>query len=178
MKMIITQQSSKLINKLPWLIFFMLVSCFGTKQDDQLTIIELVTPQGGVLQTQLALTIADQSQGLSGVQDDQFSNDQAMLFYYLEEDVREFWMPDTFFNLDIFFLDSQLRILDVERNIQAHPGMKEPPRIPRTRPIRARHVLELKASSPHARQLKIGDQIKWQGSLTQTEIESKIRRGQ
>lgn len=177
MKTIITQQSSNLIKKLQWLALLALMSCFGTQQEDSKIQIELITPQGGVLQTQLALSVEEQSKGLSGIQDDQFLADQAMFFYYLEDVIREFWMPDTYFNLDIFFLDSELRIIDVERNVQSHPGMKEPPRIPRTRPIRARHVLELKASSPHARQLKIGDQIKWPQSPSQTEIESKIRRG-
>jgi uncharacterized protein len=178
MKTIITQQSSKLIKKLQCLALLALISCFGAGQETSNIQIELLTPQGGVLQTQLALTVESQSQGLSGVQDNDFAADQAMLFYYLEDGIREFWMPDTYFNLDIFFLDADLRVIDIERNVQAHPGMKEPPAIPRTRPIRARHVLELKSASVHARQLKIGDQIRWPGSPTQTEIKARIRREQ
>lgn len=150
-----------------------LKACFA--QADRTVV--LLTPDGAKLNTRLALTLEEQSQGLSGLSPEQFGDNEAMLFYYLEDGIRQFWMPDTHFNLDIFFLDHELRVIDVDRNMMAHPGLQEPPPIARTRAVRAHHVLELKSSSPHARGLKIGHQLKWMGPPARSEIESSIRHG-
>jgi uncharacterized protein len=175
---IIAQRPLNLIKNLILILCLGLSSCFAAKQKaPELTSI-LVTPQGVELTTRLALTLEQQGQGLSGVQPEDFTDTEAMLFVYDSEGVREFWMPDTYFNLDIFFLDENLRVIDVERNVPAHPGMVEPPPIARTRSIRSWHVLELKASSPHARSLRIGDQLKWKGDVSLTEIKSNIRQRQ
>lgn len=172
MTTIIAHTNSKLIKNLVLLGGLLLLSACLEGQKKELGEVLLETPQGTTLKTQLAITLDQQARGLSGIQDQDFADDQAMLFLYDHEGVREFWMPDTYFNLDIFYLDRSLRVIDVERNVPAHPGMREP--IPRARPVRSWHVLELKASSPHARSLRIGDQLKWMGSDELDEIISNI----
>lgn len=121
----------------------------------------MILPSGETLITYVAEGEALQSQGLSGVLPEHFNDDEAMFFVYENEGMRRFWMPDTYFNLDIFFLDQLLRVIDIERNMPAHPGHQEPPKIARSRTIRAWHVLEVKSSSPMARKIKIGQQLEW-----------------
>lgn len=131
---------------------------------------QLELSNGQKINVYVAKGAEKQTQGLSGVLEEDFKDDEAMLFYYEEDGPRRFWMPDTYFNLDIFFLDQDLRVIDIERNMPAHPGRSEPPRIAQTRTIISRHVLELKSSAKKSREIKIGDQLTWtseQGSLSE-----------
>lgn len=70
-------------------------------------------------------------------------------------------MPDTYMNLDIIFLDKDLRITYIEQNVKAHPGTKEIPPIPRTKTIFGRYVLEIRSDSPYRKYFKVGSKIKW-----------------
>lgn len=172
----LTYLKPNLIKKLQILLVLSCFSCLGAKQDlSALKNGELETPSSEILKTRLAVSIQAQTQGLSGIQEADFGDDEAMLFYYKSRGIRQFWMPDTYFNLDLFFLDETLTIIDIERNLAAHPGMQEPPAIPRSRSVMAHHVLEIKAASPIARKLKIGDQLKWKSQPSLDERGSKIR---
>ena len=117
-------------------------------------------PSGKKALTYVAMSESQKSQGLSGVQDKDFSVNQAMIFYYKEDGVRHFWMPDTYFNLVIFFLDKDFKILNVERDVPHHPGLVEPPKIYRTKGYFTRYVLEMKSSSPLAKNLKPGHKLR------------------
>lgn len=175
----ITQNKSKLIKKLPFLgalfVTLLVVSCYN--QDKRSSFDpssypkgQLELANGKIITTYIAKEIEKQTQGLSGVLAEDFHDDEAMLFYYEEKGPRRFWMPDTYFNLDIFFLDKDLRVIDIERNMPAHPGKSEPPRIAQTRTITCHHVLELKSSTSYSRNIKIGDQLTWtseEGSLSE-----------
>jgi uncharacterized membrane protein (UPF0127 family) len=167
----ITKKKLKLIKNLLQLLILcsLMQACFASNNDSTFKrknyksgTITLST--GDTLKTYLAIGEDLQSQGLSGVQPEHFGDDESMLFVYETEGLRRFWMPDTYFNLDIFFLDHLLRVIDIERNMPAHPGRAEPPKIARSRTIRAWHVLEIKSSSPHARKVKIGDQLKFEST--------------
>ncbi|MBL7664917.1 MAG: DUF192 domain-containing protein [Bacteriovoracaceae bacterium] len=118
----------------------------------------------------MAITSAEQTQGLSGVQPADFQDNEAMLFFNLYDDTRYFWMPDTYFDLDLFYLNADLVIIDIDRNLPHYVGRENPDSIPRARPIYCRHVLEMKATSPLAKKMQIGDQLIWKGpySLEQT----------
>lgn len=116
----------------------------------------LATPSGKMIKAYLAKSDVEQTQGLSGVKPDQLADNEAMLFWYKEAGPRRFWMPNTFIDLDIFFLDGDMKVLHVERKVPAHPGMNEPPTIARTPVIYAHHVLELKASSPLSQEITKG----------------------
>ena len=96
-----------------------------------------------------------------------------MFFYFKNEGPRRFWMPDTYFDLDIFFLDNQFKVIALERKVPHHPGRKEP--IPRTKTYMARHVLEIPSDSPIAQYIEKGSELKWIGPPSFQEIESNIR---
>ena len=133
----------------------------------------LQLPSKEKIRTKIVFTDEDQSRGLSGIASSQFAPDQAMLFFYFHDNYRSFWMPDTYFDLDIFFVDKDLVIIDVQRNVPHHPGRNEPPSIARTRSVKCRHVLELRADSVFAKKLKIGDKLNWKSSPYPEQIKPK-----
>ncbi len=116
----------------------------------------MATPGGKLIKAFIARSPQEQTQGLSGVKPQQLADNEAMLFWYEKPGRRNFWMPNTYIDLDIFFLTEDFKVIHVERKVKAHPGMKEPPVIARTPTVYAHHVLELKASSPLSQEIKKG----------------------
>lgn len=106
------------------------------------------------------------TRGLSGVSPKDFKDDQGLLFFFPELGSRSFWMPDTYFDLDIIFLDNDLKVLDIVRDVPHHPGFQEP--IPRVKTVQAWHVLEMKAGSSHAQEIKIGQKLSWKPNWKKT----------
>ncbi len=137
--------------------------------------VELITPSGESIETTVALTPAEQEQGLSGVKPEDFEDNQGMLFFYISEEERHFWMPDTYFDLDLFYLDKDLKIIDIVRKLPFNVGRANPDSIPRARGVWCRHTLEMNSASAIAQRLKLGDVLKWKGaySVEQTEVEAK-----
>jgi uncharacterized membrane protein (UPF0127 family) len=134
-----------------------------------------ITPSGATIKTRLAITPPEQEQGLSGVQPRDFDDDQGMLFYYNEDSDKFFWMPDTYFDLDLFYLDKNLVILDIVRRLAHHKGRHNEALIPRARGVWCRHTLEMKSGSKIADSLKVGDRLIWKGSTSLEEIASKVK---
>src|SRR5689334_8160191 len=66
---------------------------------------ELVAPQD-TIKVLVAISDTDQRRGFSGVQDADWPDDEGILFLFPFEDVRGFWMPDTHFDLDLFYMDA------------------------------------------------------------------------
>ena len=117
----------------------------------------LSTNTGRLIIAYVAKSPQEQTQGLSGVKPESLKDNEGMFFEYDKPGPRSFWMPNTYVNLDIFFLDSNNKVLYVERNLPSHPGMNVPPVIARTKTIYAHNVLELKADSTTSKEIKIGD---------------------
>lgn len=134
--------------------------------------------KGLTIDVALATTREEQTKGLSGIKSKQFKMTQGMLFVNREMAPRKFWMPDTYFNLDIIFLDSNLKIVGIDRNAESHPGMKEPPEIYRTGTYIAQYVLETKANSAFSKSLILGDELKYLGKPNLSEIVQGIRQEQ
>ncbi len=162
---------------LPLVLMLTLVACQSESRSrqDPLKFIELVTPTGESIETTLAFLSKDQEQGLSGVRPEDFRDNQGMLFFYLGDDEKNFWMPDTYFDLDLFYLDKDLRIIDIVRKLPHYVGRANPQLIPRARGIWCRHTLEMKSSSQVAEKLKVGDVLKWKSKLSLNETESKVK---
>lgn len=165
---------------LPLLILLVLWSCQSESRNarNPLKYVELTTPTGENIQTELVYSMDEQERGLSGTQANDFADDQGMLFFYLEDGDRSFWMPDTYFDLDLFFLDGELKVTDVIRKLPHYIGRANPERIPKARSVWSRHVLEMKASSELAQKLKVGDRLQWKSQVSLPQTESKIRQQQ
>ncbi len=160
------------------LLFFLANGC--RSQTPQLSEIprqgfELLTPRKESLRLRLALTDEENTQGLSGLPSQDFQTNDAMLFVYTEDGNRKFWMPDTYFSLDIFFLDAQLKVIDVDRDVPSHPGRNIPPEIATTRSIYSRHVLELRSDSSLAKAIQIGETLTLRGPYTFEQILSALQ---
>jgi uncharacterized protein len=168
-------------NLLTLTLLFFLFACQSESRksgDNQnpLKTVELITPIGDEINTTLAITAKEQEQGLSGVKPEDFEDDQGMLFFYLEDEERHFWMPDTYFDLDLFYLDKDLKIIDIIRKLPFYVGRANPEQIPRARGVWCRHTLEMKSSSVIAQKLKLGDVLKWNGKLSLQDAEELARK--
>lgn len=179
MNLFITQMPRWLIKNLLLLAILTLMGCRGeAKQANGLQKGRLATSWGEVIHVELALTKKQQAKGLSGRKKGSLASNQGMLFLYKDTGRKSFWMPDTYFDLDIIFLDKNLKILNIQRKVPHHPGKKEPPAIARTPSVFSHHVLELSADSKLSRKLKVGEQLKWLGPKQLFEIISKTHHGQ
>ena len=121
----------------------------------------ILIPSGEELKTYIAKSYSEQKKGLSGVKPSDFSVNEAVFFTGNRIYEREFWMINTFFDLDLFFLNEDLYVLDIHRNLQHFEGESPKSEIPRSRIVRAQHVLEVKSSSPLAKKIKLGMILKW-----------------
>lgn len=171
----ISQKASKLIKNLS-LSLLMLLCLTSLVHAAKKADFKLSNGKKEKVSLRLALTRQEHQQGLSGIKDTDFKKDEAMLFVNEGMGPRRFWMPDTYFNLDIIFLDKDLKVVGIEANVPFHPGPQEPPVIYRTKTYDAQFVLETKAGSPFSKGLKVGDKLNWEGSSTLSEIVLKTRR--
>ena len=119
-----------------------------------------ISPRGEKISLRFAVSSSEQTKGLSGLKSHEFNENEGMLFVYDKSGPRRFWMPDTYFNLDIYFLDANYKILAAEKNVPFHPGRQEPPLIYQTKTYNAQYVLEMKSSSPISKILKVGEVFK------------------
>ena len=147
----------------------------SSETKDPLKYVELISPDGQVIRSSIASTSAQQTQGLQWVRDTQFAEDEGKLFFYLKISARSFWMPNTFFNLDIIYLDQNMRITDIVWNLPHYTGNVNS-QIPRAPTITSRHVLEMKSGSTLSSKLKRGDYLKWKSPLSLQQTELRIRQ--
>lgn len=157
----------------------LLLSCqseSGKPFQDVIRHMEIITPRGEVVKTRLVFTEEDQVQGLSGVKPNQFREDEGMFFFYLDDGAKYFWMPDTYFDLDLFFLDKDLKIIDIIRKLPHHIGRHNEHMIPRARGVWSRHVLEMKSGSTIATKLQVGEKLEWKGKFNLEETHQRIRQ--
>lgn len=157
------------------LLLFSLIACQSESQDS-LAKLELKSPSGEIIKTRLVYTPEKMQQGLSGIKPDQFREDEGMLFFYLQEQEMHFWMPDTYFDLDLIYLDKDLKITEIIRKLPHYIGRANPDMIPRTRGVWSRHVLEMKATSPLSQKLKVGDSLTWSASIEMNDAEERIKK--
>ena len=92
----------------------------------------------------MAVTPEERQQGLSGRET--MAQDAGMLFVFEEEQPLQFWMKDMRFPLDIIWIDSQCRLIDVAADVPTPPPNASNEEIPRVQsPLPAQYVLELNA---------------------------------
>lgn len=105
----------------------------------------------------LADTASKRNLGLSGIKTEDFADNDSMLFSYKSTADRQFWMPDTYFDLDVFFLDEEFRVIDVHRQLKHFPhSVDEGKDVPRSKIVASHYALEIKSTSPLAHKLRPG----------------------
>jgi uncharacterized membrane protein (UPF0127 family) len=110
------------------------------------------------LTAEIAVTPEEQSKGLSIKED--LQENQGMIFPYKAPKVLAFWMKDMKFPIDIFWLDSDKRVVHIEKNLQpCNPFLPCPSFSPDTK---AQYVLETVAGLSDRIDIKIGTQVDFQ----------------
>jgi len=87
---------------------------------------------------------------------DSLAENQGMLFIFPDEDYRSFWMKNTSIPLDMIFVDSDMRIIDIHRFTKPFSEENYHSLEP------ALYVVEVNAGFADKYHLRIGDKIEWQ----------------
>ena len=82
-------------------------------------------------------------------------DNQAMLFIFQDEQPRYFWMKNTYMPLDIIYINTGKKIVNIAKNAQPMDETSLPSRLP------AQYVLEIKAGLSDDYALKKGDKVSW-----------------
>lgn len=92
--------------------------------------------------------------GLSGRET--LGKNEAMLFVFDDEAPRSFWMKDMYFPLDIVWINSEKRIVDISKDLQpeSYPETFSP-----SSP--AQYVLEIRAGLSDEKGFKEGDRVEF-----------------
>ena len=79
------------------------------------TLITVKTPQGALIQAELADTALKRAQGL--MYRERLADDRGMLFIFGDAQPWPFWMKNTKIPLDIIWMDGRKTIIHIERNV-------------------------------------------------------------
>jgi uncharacterized protein len=111
-----------------------------------------LTINNETIKVELANTLETRIQGLSGR--DELAQDSGMLFIFDEPGFHSFWMKDMLFALDIIWIDDQLTVVDMHKNItpETFPEAFRP-----TKP--AQLVLEVNTGFIENYNIQQGDQV-------------------
>ena len=85
------------------------------------------------------------------------SRDAGMLFIFYNEEPQTFWMKNTLIPLDMIFINSTLKIVDIKENVPPCIQGEECPLYPSREP--AQYVLEVNAGFVQRNGIKIGDRF-------------------
>jgi len=112
----------------------------------------IVLSNGATVQVTIADTDDERQQGLSGMPS--LQHNHGMLFIFDQSDVYRFWMKDMLFPIDIIWIDSDWRVIDITENISpdTYPELFSPQ-------SPAQHVLEVPAGNTKQLNIVIGDQL-------------------
>lgn len=81
---------------------------------------------------------------------------KGMFFVFEKEGIYPFWMKNTYIPLDIIWIDSQMRVVDIKKNVLPCSSEKCPTFIPQAK---AKYVLEINANVSEKIGLNIGDKL-------------------
>lgn len=102
----------------------------------------------------VARTAEEKSQGL--MFRESMPDDEGMLFVFDDAQRRAFWMKNTLIPLDMIFLDGDLRVVEVKRNVP--PCERDP--CPAYQSVPAVYVLEVNAGLAEKYNIKPGSQMR------------------
>jgi uncharacterized membrane protein (UPF0127 family) len=80
---------------------------------------------------------------------------QGMLFIFPDEDLKSFWMRNTFISLDIIFVNSKKEIVTIHKNTRVLSDQSYPSSAP------AIYVVEVVGGFTDKHNIKEGDKISW-----------------
>lgn len=135
-------------------VFLVVCSFFNAQASDKIVVFykndEKISCRFNVV---LAITPEEQMRGLMFRKE--LKKTEGMLFIYNDDAVRYYWMKNTYLPLDLIFIDSNLRVVDVYKN--ARP-MDETTIISKGF---ARYTLEVNAGQADRCKIKNGTRVKF-----------------
>ena len=115
-----------------------------------------------IFQVKVLNTDKEIMRGFSGVRPEQVEDHQGLFFNFKMPSEKYFWMPNTYFDLAIIYLDKNMSVINKIDRAPHHVGTNEEnKRIYRAPPVFAHYVLEFKATSEEAKKIKLGDKFRW-----------------
>lgn len=114
-----------------------------------------LTLASGSYQVEIADGPFEQMRGLMGRED--LASNEGMLFIYPEDRQVQFWMKNVAFPLDMIFLDSCGKVVQLHENAQPDDASIVEPSLP------VRAVLELRGGTSKRDQIRPGDQVMGSG---------------
>jgi hypothetical protein len=120
---------------------------------------QVTYPDGAIIRAEVAMNILDQARGL--MFREELPPSAGMLFVFLEEGERSFWMHRTKIALDIIWMDANREIVEISADTPPCPSdMREAcPNYGGNVP--AQFVLEVAAGQAAAHGLKLGDRLRF-----------------
>jgi uncharacterized membrane protein (UPF0127 family) len=152
----IPQRASNLIIFLSYLLVFGACNASTSNHLDSYKTQTFKLSTGEEFSVYVAQTYEQQKKGLSGIKPEDFSVNKGMIFPEEKMKERQFWMPETHFDLDVFFMTADYYIIDIHRGLKHHPTKGDRSEVPLSKQVFSQHVLELKANSPLAKKIKHG----------------------
>jgi len=116
-----------------------------------------ISLNGNTFDLELAKTLEEKSRGLSFREN--LLENQGMIFVYDDEKERSFWMMDTLIPLDVIFLDSAGKIIEIKENMQP---CEESLGLGSCKPYNSlptKYVIEINAGLCNRLGLKVGEVI-------------------
>jgi uncharacterized membrane protein (UPF0127 family) len=120
---------------------------------------QVIYPDNTTIRAEVALNVLDQARGL--MFREELPEDAGMLFVFLEEAERSFWMFRTKIPLDIIWMNANHEIVEISANTPPCPESSRDncPNYGGNAP--AQYVLEIAAGQAAAHGLKIGDRLRF-----------------
>lgn len=113
---------------------------------------------------ELAVESEDRIRGLSGRAS--LDAETGMLFVFEQPDRFRFWMKEMQFSLDIVWISSECRVVDVSENVPFPDPSTPTNELPRYSPESlAQYVLEINGGEAVERGLGIGDNVEFAGGI-------------
>jgi len=138
-------------------IIFFLVAFLLVKNNSHIAIkpedIKSVNIAGQNIKVDLALTQAEQEQGLSGRQS--LNENEGMLFVFAVPGKYAFWMKDMNFPIDMIWLGENMQVVYIKKN--ADPKLYPETYGPGPNDGDAKYVLEVTSGFSDKNNLKVGD---------------------
>ena len=135
-----------------------LASCEKPPNPDDFNLRDLTLPGGRIIKVQPRIGTADLRQGM--IYRTSLAPDHGMLFVHSKPDNYPYWMYHVMIPLDIIWIDSDKRI--VEMVINAQPCKLTPDKCPQYLSAKPAHyVLELAGGMAKKYNLAIGSQLEW-----------------
>ena len=145
---------NKIIFIVGTILLFIIINSFlvATHKSGEITGIKIA---GQKIRVDLALTPAEQAQGLSGRQS--LKDDEGMLFVFPTTDIdqiHKFWMKDMNFSIDMIWIDKNMQVVYIEKNAkpESYPNVFGPD-------SDAPYVLEVVSGFADKNNLKVGDRV-------------------